>query len=69
LPLLHLDHIYFDRKLELKKLRLHNSRTALLASDHLPRVGEFAKPTVDESTFERSRLLSLADNVLLPATV
>lgn len=41
LPFLHLDHIYFDRSLELDRLTLHKSRTALVASDHLPLVAEF----------------------------
>jgi endonuclease/exonuclease/phosphatase family metal-dependent hydrolase len=40
-PFLHLDHIYYDPELEMKKLTLHKSRTALVASDHLPLVGEF----------------------------
>jgi endonuclease/exonuclease/phosphatase family metal-dependent hydrolase len=42
LPMLHLDHIYFDRDLELRSATVHRSRTALLASDHLPLVAEFA---------------------------
>ncbi len=42
LPLLHLDHIYYDDKLELKNLTLHRSRAALIASDHLPLVADFA---------------------------
>jgi endonuclease/exonuclease/phosphatase family metal-dependent hydrolase len=41
LPLVHLDHIYFDPALELKELTLHKSRTALVASDHLPLVADF----------------------------
>jgi endonuclease/exonuclease/phosphatase family metal-dependent hydrolase len=41
LPFLHLDHIYYDRTLELKKLTLHKTRTALVASDHLPLVADF----------------------------
>ena len=41
LPLLHLDHIYFDRRFTLVNAFLHKSRTALLASDHLPIVAEF----------------------------
>lgn len=40
-PLLHLDHIYFDPVLQLERLTLHQSRTALIASDHLPLVAEF----------------------------
>ncbi len=41
LPLLHLDHIYFDKKFKLANAFLHKSRTALVASDHLPIVAEF----------------------------
>jgi endonuclease/exonuclease/phosphatase family metal-dependent hydrolase len=40
LPFLHLDHIYFDHCFELRHFRLHRSRTALVASDHLPIVAE-----------------------------
>jgi endonuclease/exonuclease/phosphatase family metal-dependent hydrolase len=41
LPLLHLDHFYYDKQLSLTSFRLHRSRTALIASDHLPLVAEF----------------------------
>ncbi len=41
LPFLHLDHIYFDPLLKLNRLGLHRSRTAILASDHLPLVADF----------------------------
>jgi endonuclease/exonuclease/phosphatase family metal-dependent hydrolase len=41
LPFLHLDHIYYDEGLELKALALHRTRTALVASDHLPLVADF----------------------------
>jgi endonuclease/exonuclease/phosphatase family metal-dependent hydrolase len=41
LPLLHLDHIYYDATLRLTKSSLHRSRKALVASDHLPLVGDF----------------------------
>lgn len=41
LPFLHLDHIYYDKALELVAARLHRSRLALVASDHLPIVAEF----------------------------
>jgi endonuclease/exonuclease/phosphatase family metal-dependent hydrolase len=44
LPMLNLDHIYFDRGVELRSLALHRSRTALVASDHLPLVAEFKLP-------------------------
>ena len=42
LPLLHLDHIYFDPSLQLQRLTLHRSRTALIASDHVPLMAEFS---------------------------
>jgi len=41
LPFLHLDHVYYDGGLELKRLTLHRSRTALIASDHLPLIADF----------------------------
>lgn len=42
LPIIHLDHIYYDRALRLELFALHRSRTALMASDHLPLVAEFS---------------------------
>ena len=41
LPIMHLDHMYFDRELMLETFLLHRSRMALVASDHLPLVAEF----------------------------
>src|SRR5437016_6151165 len=41
LPLLHLDHIYFDPALTLERLQLHRKRKAVIASDHLPLVADF----------------------------
>ena len=41
LPIMHLDHMYFDRDLMLEAFVLHRSRMALVASDHLPLVAEF----------------------------
>jgi len=38
LPILHLDHIYYDGPLELRTVTLHRSRKSLMASDHLPLV-------------------------------
>lgn len=43
LPFLHLDHIYYDG-LEVAEVMLHRTRTALLASDHLPLVADFGLP-------------------------
>jgi endonuclease/exonuclease/phosphatase family metal-dependent hydrolase len=42
LPLLHLDHIYYDEKLRLERLTLSRTRKALVASDHLPLAAEFS---------------------------
>lgn len=44
LPFLHLDHIYHDSHLELERLTLHRSLSALVASDHLPLVADFRLP-------------------------
>jgi endonuclease/exonuclease/phosphatase family metal-dependent hydrolase len=41
LPIMHLDHMYFDRELALEEFLLHRSRMALMASDHLPLLAEF----------------------------
>lgn len=41
MPLIHLDHIYFDEAFELEAASVHRSRLALIASDHLPIVTEF----------------------------
>jgi endonuclease/exonuclease/phosphatase family metal-dependent hydrolase len=50
LPVLRLDYLYFDRELNLDGVTIHRSRTAILASDHLPLVAEFSIPvTVDQS--------------------
>jgi endonuclease/exonuclease/phosphatase family metal-dependent hydrolase len=40
-PILHLDHFYYDDSMSLTRVRLHRSRTALVASDHLPLVADF----------------------------
>jgi endonuclease/exonuclease/phosphatase family metal-dependent hydrolase len=40
-PLLHLDHFYFDDHLILKGYHVERTRRALVASDHLPLVAEF----------------------------
>jgi endonuclease/exonuclease/phosphatase family metal-dependent hydrolase len=41
LPFLHLDHIYYDPALSLDRIKVHRTRLSLLASDHLPLVGDF----------------------------
>jgi endonuclease/exonuclease/phosphatase family metal-dependent hydrolase len=40
LPMLQLDHIYFDRHFEVRTVELHRTPTSLVASDHLPLVAE-----------------------------
>lgn len=54
LPLVHLDHIYYDSRLKLCKLSLHKSRTALVASDHLPLVAEFEIKSEENETVRAS---------------
>ena len=41
MPLVHLDHVYFDPEIILTNAFLHRSKTALVASDHLPVVADF----------------------------
>jgi endonuclease/exonuclease/phosphatase family metal-dependent hydrolase len=41
LPFMHLDHIYYDPAFHLRGMRLHRTRLALLASDHLPLLADF----------------------------
>lgn len=40
LPLLSLDHIYFDPRLQIQSAFFHRNRLSLIASDHLPLVAE-----------------------------
>jgi endonuclease/exonuclease/phosphatase family metal-dependent hydrolase len=40
-PFLHLDHIYYDGAMHLNALRLHRTAVSLVASDHLPLIGDF----------------------------
>lgn len=48
-PFLHLDHFYFDKRLKIERFALHRSRTAMIASDHLPLVAEFRLPESNEA--------------------
>jgi endonuclease/exonuclease/phosphatase family metal-dependent hydrolase len=41
MPMMHLDHIYYDGELNLHAVTLHKTLTALVASDHLPLVADF----------------------------
>jgi endonuclease/exonuclease/phosphatase family metal-dependent hydrolase len=49
LPLMHLDHFYFDQHLVLEGFALHRTRKSLVASDHLPMVAQFRLPAAAES--------------------
>jgi endonuclease/exonuclease/phosphatase family metal-dependent hydrolase len=49
-PVLHLDHFYYDRNLRLTSFRAHRTRTALLASDHLPLLATFEVPAAPVPT-------------------
>ncbi len=40
LPLLNLDHVYFDHRLEVHKALFHRNRLSLVASDHLPLIAD-----------------------------
>ena len=44
LPIFRLDQIYYDRPLRLQRVHRHRTRTAIIASDHLPLVAELAVP-------------------------
>jgi endonuclease/exonuclease/phosphatase family metal-dependent hydrolase len=39
-PILHLDHIYYEGRIEIANIELPRTRLALVASDHLPLVAE-----------------------------
>jgi endonuclease/exonuclease/phosphatase family metal-dependent hydrolase len=40
-PVLHLDHIYYEGRVEVRRLELVRTRQTLMASDHLPLVADF----------------------------
>ena len=40
-PVVHLDHIYYDGKVEVLRVEMPRTRKALMASDHLPLVASF----------------------------
>jgi len=42
LPILHLDHIYFERPLRVEKAELVRNRLSKIASDHVPLVATFS---------------------------
>lgn len=53
LPLLNLDHIYFDHPLAIRKAHFHRTRLSLMASDHLPLVADF---TIENGRIHSARL-------------
>ncbi len=57
MPLLHLDHIYYDDAFALEAAALHRSRLALVASDHLPIVAEFRLPGTEGASEPRPPLV------------
>jgi endonuclease/exonuclease/phosphatase family metal-dependent hydrolase len=63
LPLLHLDHIYFDAALKLEKLELHQTPAAFLASDHLPLVADFRLDT--KTTHTEPQFLTAAPQTVI----
>lgn len=60
LPFLHLDHIYYDQGFVLEGVRLHKSRTALIASDHLPLVADFQLSLPERENEANEPLTTLA---------
>jgi endonuclease/exonuclease/phosphatase family metal-dependent hydrolase len=56
LPLMHLDHIYYDNDLIVERVNLHKSLKALVASDHLPLYADFVLKSDAESEAMRSKL-------------
>ena len=44
LPLLSLDHCYYEAPLEMESTKIWRSRKALIASDHLPLIADFRLP-------------------------
>lgn len=43
LPFLHLDHIYYDPAFHLRRMHVHRTPLARIASDHLPLVADFSE--------------------------
>jgi len=41
LPFMHLDHIYYDGRLELERVEIRRNLRTLIASDHLPIIADF----------------------------
>ena len=50
LPLLHLDHIYYDPDFKLRDMHLYRTKLALRASDHLPLIATFSEVQPEEAS-------------------
>jgi endonuclease/exonuclease/phosphatase family metal-dependent hydrolase len=48
LPILSLDHCYYESPLEMEGTKIWRSRGAMIASDHLPLIADFRLPTRQE---------------------
>jgi len=74
-PLLNLDHVYFDQTLKLEGFSVHRSRTALIASDHLPLVADLlirdvdVKPDPNEQRFVSKGTVQSPSNSLSTASL
>jgi endonuclease/exonuclease/phosphatase family metal-dependent hydrolase len=44
LPMLSLDHCYYEAPLEMESTEIWRSRRAVVASDHLPLIADFRLP-------------------------
>jgi hypothetical protein len=66
LPVLHLDHFYYDRQLSLRSFRLDRSRKALVASDHLPMVAEPDRKSVFSGSKVASARSGNATEIFVP---
>lgn len=49
LPLLSLDHCYYEAPLEMESTKIWRSRRAMIASDHLPLIADFRLPLEPEA--------------------
>lgn len=74
-PLLYLDHVYFDQTLKLEGIGVHRSRTALIASDHLPLVADLlirdvdVKPDPNEQRFVSQGIVQSPSTSLYAASL
>ncbi len=50
LPLLNLDHIYFDHQLQVRGAKFLRNRLSIMASDHLPLIADFVMEARDQES-------------------